>query len=650
MKNVYLLSALLLFAIGIISFTNPNNNVNQLDAQLYSKLETEHFDGEIQKQLEIRLGRKLDKRKIDLGRLIFFDKGLGLHQDNSCAGCHAPGFGFSDSQSIAIGVDNNDTVGIHRQGPRNQRRTPSVMNTAFFPSLMWNGRFTSMSNDPFDNSLGFGFPPPEGDSLFNNDYAYVHKLKHLLVAQAHIPFTELSEMAGFTNTSNNIIGISGFSGLTNSNHQNKATPMLFLPVNHKDNTRATGCPEPDFSVFDDSHGFPVPPIDPYFNSPNFGIRSDVLTLLNNNATYKALFKKIYPQVSSHPIDFIMVGEVVAEFELSLTFANAPIDRFAAGNASAMTKAQKRGALIFFGKGNCVSCHAVSGSSNQMFSDFGEHNVGTPQIYPDFGFGTGNVPFSDLDCPTKTATGTLDFGREEFSGLIADRYKFRSSPLRNVKLQSSFFHNGSFTDLKKAIAFHLDPGHNITHYSPYQNGVSADLHYNASDMPDVMSTIDPILAQGIQLTSGELDDLFLFVRDGLYDKNASPEKMKKLIPESVPSGVPVAYFENPGSDDDHHSNLEHFARTPESIKENSEPKLGAIVFTNPTLDYFSLEITGIPEMNINVQITDYNGRPMESFNNLHTGEVIQFGQNYKQGLFLAMLTQGTNRVAIKLIKL
>ena len=163
---------------------------------------------------------------------------------------------------------------------------------------------------------------------------------------------------------------------------------------------------------------------------------------------------------------------MAEFELSLTFANAPIDRFAAGNASAMTKAQKRGALIFFGKGNCVSCHAVSGSSNQMFSDFGEHNAGTPQIYPVFGFGTGNVPFSDLDCPTKTATGTLDFGREEFSGFIADRYKFRSSPLRNVKLQSSFFHNGSFTDLKKAIAFHLKTSRKKAHPIPKPNSPSS----------------------------------------------------------------------------------------------------------------------------------------------------------------------------------
>ena len=61
---------------------------------------------------------------------------------------------FGDSQSIAIGIQNNEVVGRHRVGPRNQRRTPTVVNTAFYPNLMWNGRFSAPSGDPFDNSAG----------------------------------------------------------------------------------------------------------------------------------------------------------------------------------------------------------------------------------------------------------------------------------------------------------------------------------------------------------------------------------------------------------------------------------------------------------------------------------------------------------------
>ena len=72
--------------------------------------------------------------------------------------------------------------------------------------------------------------------------------------------------------------------------------------------------------------------------------------------------------------------------------NAPIDRFARGENRAMTDAQKRGALIFFGKANCVQCHAVAGGSNKLFSDFENHVAGIPQIAARFGAGLGNVPF------------------------------------------------------------------------------------------------------------------------------------------------------------------------------------------------------------------------------------------------------------------
>ena len=49
----------------------------------------------------------------------------------------------------------------------------------------------------------------------------------------------------------------------------------------------------------------------------------------------------------------------------------------------------------------------------------------------------------------------DFGLEQVTGDPADRYKFRTSPLRNVALQPAFFHNGAFTRLEDAIRHHLD---------------------------------------------------------------------------------------------------------------------------------------------------------------------------------------------------
>jgi cytochrome c peroxidase len=83
-------------------------------------------------------------------------------------------------------------------------------------------------------------------------------------------------------------------------------------------------------------------------------------------------------------DFSMFGRAIAEFEFSLVFANAPIDQYARGDVNAMNSSEKNGALLFFGKTKCANCHAVAGTSNEMFSDFKNHVIGVPQVAPLFG--------------------------------------------------------------------------------------------------------------------------------------------------------------------------------------------------------------------------------------------------------------------------
>ena len=107
-----------------------------------------------------------------------------------------------------------------------------MVNTAFYPKLMWNGRFASLSGDPFDNSQGFSFPPPEGTTTFPpNDPV----IRTLLAAQGELPPTELVEVAGFTGTKGTI--------------------------------------GPEFDPFDDGLGFPVPPPDAATRSRNEPITS-----------------------------------------------------------------------------------------------------------------------------------------------------------------------------------------------------------------------------------------------------------------------------------------------------------------------------------------------------------------------------------------
>ena len=114
-----------------------------LDAQLMQRLQELGYTGRIASTLPSRLGRPLNPRLANIGRLLWFDTITGLNDDNTCAGCHSPTNGFGDSQPIAIGVDNNGIVGPDRSGPRNMRRAPMILNTAFYPELMWNSRFSA---------------------------------------------------------------------------------------------------------------------------------------------------------------------------------------------------------------------------------------------------------------------------------------------------------------------------------------------------------------------------------------------------------------------------------------------------------------------------------------------------------------------------
>src|SRR4029453_3162547 len=124
-------------------------------------------------------------------------------------------------------------------------------------------------------------------------------------------------------------------------------------------------------------------------------------------------------------------------------------------------------------------------SNEMFSDFQMHVIGVPQIAPLFGVGKGNVIF---DGPRHDE----DFGLEQVTGLPADRYKFRSSPLRNVSLQPAFFHNGSFKRLEDAIDHHLHVFESAHNYDAKSAGIDRDLSYRLGPIEPVLQRLDPML--------------------------------------------------------------------------------------------------------------------------------------------------------------
>ncbi|HEV8539354.1 MAG TPA: cytochrome c peroxidase [Bacteroidota bacterium] len=268
----------------------------------------------------------------------------------------------------------------------------------------------------------------------------------------------------------------------------------------------------------------------HFPGNNTDIRNEVLRLLNENGEYRKLFGQVFPEIAKGaPINFDHFGKAIAEFEFTLVFANAPLDRFARGERSALTAGQKRGAMLFFGEARCVQCHKVSGNSNEMFSDFRQHVIGVPQVAPS----NSNMVF---DGPGANE----DFGLEQVTGIEADRYMFRTPPLRNAAVMPAFMHNGAFVQLEDAIRHHLDPFTSARSYSP--SSLPPDLQGPIGPTEPVLARVDPLLQTPIVLSAGEFSDLVDFVRNGLLDPRILPKRLKTLVPKVVPSGRQTLTFE------------------------------------------------------------------------------------------------------------
>ena len=74
------------------------------------------------------------EEKIELGRRLFFERGLSADGTLACADCHRPELGSSDGRRVARGVGG-------REGTRN---TPAIVNRTYGRSFFWDGRIRTL--------------------------------------------------------------------------------------------------------------------------------------------------------------------------------------------------------------------------------------------------------------------------------------------------------------------------------------------------------------------------------------------------------------------------------------------------------------------------------------------------------------------------
>jgi len=102
---------------------------------------------------------------IILGRHLFFDKTLSGNNSVSCATCHKPQFGFADDRALSQGAIGKTSV----------RHAPSLLNIAYFTSLFWDGRASSLEQQvriPIESSEEMANTVPAVEQRLNSSPSY----------------------------------------------------------------------------------------------------------------------------------------------------------------------------------------------------------------------------------------------------------------------------------------------------------------------------------------------------------------------------------------------------------------------------------------------------------------------------------------------
>ncbi len=268
-----------------------------------------------------------------------------------------------------------------------------------------------------------------------------------------------------------------------------------------------------------------------FQGDNDSIRAVIERRVDDISQYREMFAEVYPEIASgESIRYRHIGEALAEFQFTLIRANSPLDEYARGDTSALSLQEKEGALIFFStEGTCFECHITHGFSNQMFSNFETQVLAVPQIVP---LAT-NVAF---DGPAANE----DYGEERSTGNPEHRYRFRPSPLRNVALQPSFMHNGAFVCMEDAVRHHMEMLASLERFDV--GTLEPALRGTPGPWEPMVAVAHEISIDGVRLTDEGFEQLMVFLRNSLTDPDARPEQLRHLIPDEVPSGLPVHQFD------------------------------------------------------------------------------------------------------------
>lgn len=407
--------------------------------------------------------------KFELGQALFFDPVLSGNRDVACATCHLLSAGTTDGLPMSIGT-HGQGLGPGRRLAAGYARQPR---NAFdlwnrdnnaVASMFWDGRVEVI--EPVKRE----FRSPLGERLPDG-------FENLMAVQAVFPLARRDEM----------LGLPG----------DRSSDQLAAPHAAQPNEIANAVGGMEGPAKIELVGSLV-------MDRLLGRGRD--SAAEWQRAYRDLFARAYPVQGLDELSIVDAGNALAHFEeIAFATRDTPWDEYVRSDTGAIPEEAKEGALIFFGRGRCAVCH-----NGPLFSDFSFHGIGVPDYGPGMD-GQGN-----------------DLGRYRVTGAEADKYKFRTPPLRNVTLTAPYFHNGSSPTLRDAIRQHIDPYRYADKYTE-TGGYEMNV--------DQINAISPVLASGLPLNNKEVGRLIAFLAC-LEDDGLGPDARARIIPSTVPSGLSV----------------------------------------------------------------------------------------------------------------
>lgn len=158
---------------------------------------------------------------------------------------------------------------------------------------------------------------------------------------------------------------------------------------------------------------------------------------------------------------VNLGKALGAYQRRLRCGPGRFDRWLEGDDGAFTAAEKRGALVFVGRGQCVTCHG-----GPYLSDFWFHNVGLEPSVVAVAFIERNDPgaLAGLERATSdplNSRSTYSDGDDGRLPRVVDESllgSFATPSLRCVSLRPSFMHTGQIRSLEAVVDF-FDRGGN-----------------------------------------------------------------------------------------------------------------------------------------------------------------------------------------------